>query len=293
VLFWETLLPRENFPSKVEVSEGLKRVASGEALSLMKSLGEDEYRAINLSSRVIQDPGNLYTLGSNNFAYLSRKQSSSIYFSDDKPDKNEIAQLVQQITGFHPYGTALLGLESDLELLRPHLPIREATKVHYFLMIGPVFSQPIQADIPISFHLAKPSDIWKLGAIQKDYELEEVLLNPRQFSAALSFHNLKKLIREQRVFYAKQGTKVVAKANTNAQGIGFDQIGGVFTVQSMRRRHINAALMSHLLIDIQKRGKRACLFVKRDNVPAISLYQSLRFSLKETFAIHYLKFLKY
>ena len=133
----------------------------------------------------------------------------------------------------------------------------------------------------------KPRDIGLLYPLQKAYEMEEVLLDPSNFNSRLCYMNLQKSLKREMVYYIIEDGRVFAKAASNAQGFEFVQIGGVYTVEEHRSQGYGAAVLHTLLSKIVKKGKKACLFVKKDNGAAIKLYSKLGFSVRGEFRISY------
>jgi predicted GNAT family acetyltransferase len=123
--------------------------------------------------------------------------------------------------------------------------------------------------------------------LQEAYEREEVLTPIHSFSLPACRASLARALERQVVVLAEEGGTVVAKAGTNARGLAVDQVGGVYTLPARRGRGIAAALMSALLAEIEGAGRRASLFVKPHNAPAMSLYRSLGFVEIDDFRADY------
>ena len=89
------------------------------------------------------------------------------------------------------------------------------------------------------------------------------------------------------VYFIVEKGSAVAKAGSNAQGFSYIQIGGVYTVETKRNEGYGAEVLKFLISKIIKKGKKACLFVKKDNSPAIQLYTKVGFSIRDAFRISY------
>lgn len=131
------------------------------------------------------------------------------------------------------------------------------------------------------------SETRHLFDIQKKYEIEEVLLPGNTFSPTATMQHLKQTLRTQVVLAAELDGVAVGKANTNARGVFFDQIGGVFTERALRSRGIATALMLRLLEVIATASKNASLFVKKENAPALRMYRNIGFGIEDGFRISY------
>ena len=136
---------------------------------------------------------------------------------------------------------------------------------------------------------ARPGDARALYPLQRDYELEEVLIEPGHFDPQACLANLRSTLRKQIVFLAEQGGRPLSKAGTNARGFEVDQIGGVFTVEGERGRGIANQVMRLLLEEIFRCKASACLFVKKNNGPAMALYRRLGFRALEDYRISYFR----
>ncbi len=134
---------------------------------------------------------------------------------------------------------------------------------------------------------ARIRDCMQLYPLQQSYETEEVLLDLKRYNPSATLINLKNTIRNQIVLYAAEGRKVIAKANTNARGMKYAQIGGVYTVPEKRSRGIGALLIRELLEILGREGLGACLFVKKDNPAAVRLYEKTGFEIRGEFRIAY------
>lgn len=145
---------------------------------------------------------------------------------------------------------------------------------------------------PILPHLhirkATLEDLDCILPLQVLYEKEEVLIQPEMIEPEKTRSDLSLALREQYIFLGEYEGTAVTKAGTNARGILYDQIGGVFTDPKYRGKHFAKALMVRLLQQIHGEGKNACLFVKVQNRVAIHLYEELGFQIQESFRIHYL-----
>jgi len=130
---------------------------------------------------------------------------------------------------------------------------------------------------PILIRLAESEDLEALLPLQIAYEHEEVLTPVHRFDRAACRAALARSLREQLVFVAEESGTIVAKAGTNARGLGYDQIGGIYTLPERRGRGIGASLVGALVEAIAAAGRGVSLFVKPGNAAALSLYRGLGF----------------
>jgi GNAT superfamily N-acetyltransferase len=188
--------------------------------------------------------------------------------------------------------TSILGLKENVEIIERLLVNRGVkTRVDYYLMAlsKAEFKGANTAAPPdIKIRKARISDAEILFDIQKQYELEEVCLNPYLFDDDSSFALLKNNLRKEIIYFAQSNGTPIAKAGTNARGYNVYQIGGVFTQRNYRRMGLAHLLMLELLKHIFRLNKTACLFVKKINKPAVMLYRKLGFTIIADFRITYI-----
>ena len=139
----------------------------------------------------------------------------------------------------------------------------------------------------INIRLAAQGDIENLMPLQRNYEIEEVLPNPKMFNEAATKKHLAMILKNQITAVAEKSGKIIAKANTNEKGFSYHQIGGVYTLPEYRNMGISTALVSYLIENIFSKGMKASLFVKKNNPAAIKVYIKLGFSKIEDFQITY------
>ena len=183
-----------------------------------------------------------------------------------------------------------MGRTQDVNALEISLQRQSTQAVEYHLMAQdwPPPEIPLPR-LPKDFAIVRSdvTDAGRLAGIQRLYEVEEVLLPNSTFDAAASLQHLKTALRTQIIIYGTIAAAPVAKAGTNARGLFFDQIGGVFTDPSVRSRGISTALMQRLLSLVAADKKTATLFVKIDNGPALRMYKNLGFRVVDGFRISY------
>jgi len=98
---------------------------------------------------------------------------------------------------------------------------------------------------------------------------------------------LRKNLEQQVVLLVTAGDHILAKAGTNARGLYWDQIGGVYTIPEWRGRGIAAALVEAVARDRLLSGRKVALFVKTVNTFAKKAYIKAGFSTKTHFLISY------
>lgn len=124
--------------------------------------------------------------------------------------------------------------------------------------------------------------------LQKKYIIKEVAPVSRQVTDLECTAGLHQILKNQLVFAVFSDGEPVSKANTNAIGVNWVQIGGVYTHPLFRRNYY----AWHLVYTISQRafrtGKKVCLFVKEKNNPARELYKKIGFQENCSYEIAYL-----
>lgn len=131
------------------------------------------------------------------------------------------------------------------------------------------------------------ADLDALYPLAADYERTEVMTELHTFDPAVCRAMQRRSLERQIVYLATVGARVVARAQTNARGWSYDQIGGVYVDPEFRGLGLGRAVVSALLADLRERGRGATLFVKKSNEVARSLYRALGFSTIRDYRISY------
>lgn len=131
------------------------------------------------------------------------------------------------------------------------------------------------------------SDFDELFDLQKKYISKEVAPAGKQVSDLECSISLKQILKNQLCFALYSDDKVVSKANTNAIGFNWVQIGGVFTHPLYRKNYYAWNLVYSICQRVLKTQRKVCLFVKEKNNPAHELYKKMGFIEKCDFEICY------
>ncbi len=187
--------------------------------------------------------------------------------------------------------STLMGDSHTVDLAISSRNKQPAYRIDYLLMARPAsYSIPGEA-LPGGEEIF-PADramARALYPLQKDYEIEEVLLQPDKFNSLICMTHLKETLNNQIVFAARRNRRFVAKAGTNAQGLNWAQIGGVYTAPEFRGQGISRRLMQRVLQKLAETQQGATLFVKKTNGPAIHLYRKIGFYELAPFSIAYFR----
>lgn len=134
---------------------------------------------------------------------------------------------------------------------------------------------------------AQAADLDRLLPLECEYQQEEVLASGMMLNVDALRASLGRSIIHGRTLVAELGTELAAKACINALGFSYAQIGGVFTRKHWRNHGIASALMKFMVQAILEEGMGLTLFVKRDNMPALRVYEKLGFHPRGAYSIVY------
>lgn len=190
-----------------------------------------------------------------------------------------------------PRPHSVIGPRSSVEIFEEALGLRPAYVVDYRLMKRGAFAaaEARRARVPIRVEQAGGPQLAELLPLQAAYEREEVVTPLRGFDAEACRAYLARNLAVELIVAARleEGGRLVGKAGTNARAFSLDQIGGVFVEPSLRGKGIGAEMMSVLLGLTAREGRGASLFVKKDNLSALGLYEGLGFAWVDDFRASY------
>lgn len=268
-----------------------------------------EWKSVSLSSRIKENESSVMNLIRNN---------ELIYCLFSKKTHQIEGALMVTPTGlllplFTDYGTienhnglvelknilkkrlrlyCILGYDSDvIRAQNIFHPIIEK-EIEYFLLEAPDSRHDIKGPVPLHTDRIKRAcvkDANRLYYLEENYMRDEVLVDKTKFSKPVILQNLKNNCKSQIVIFAEHNNIPIAKANTNAIGIHYAQIGGVFTDYSWRGRGYASLIINRLFYEISKTNRKSILFVKKSNVPANNLYKKLKFKNLGDYRITYVK----
>ncbi len=281
-----------------------QRAGSEELSEVLSFLSEREWSCVSLTSRLIQADG--AALKKQSIQVARRKDDSGgigavLYASPyglvipvfDAEQENMAAALTPPVPReLHRRWSRLhsvMGLKSHVLHVEKHLPRAPTVSIDYHLMEREPEADTMQpAAIPgLLIRRAYPDDADLLYPLQEAYEKEEVLVRPDRFDPLSCLLHLQESLRNQLVYLAEIEGQAVSKAATNARGIRYDQLGGIFTRPEFRNRGIGERILREMLSRLSAEERKTTLFVKQDNESAIALYRKLRFSIREEFRISY------
>ena len=123
-------------------------------------------------------------------------------------------------------------------------------------------------------HICSEKDAEELLPLQIAYEAEELGAKSGEEASEKTLMRLKACLRQQTVIACRDALtgKLLGKAGTNAKGMGWNQIGGVYTLPAERNKGVAQFMVSELAHVSAREGKDAVLFVKPKNKAAQAAY---------------------
>ena len=127
-----------------------------------------------------------------------------------------------------------------------------------------------------------------LMPLQLAYEAEEVLPPCRTQNPAVTRKNLERILKTEYVLALQNSRgEPAAKANTNAVGIRWAQIGGVYTAPDFRRKGCASLLVETLAEKIVASNRLPVLYARNGNEGAQKAYSAIGFTKTGGFTIAY------
>lgn len=136
------------------------------------------------------------------------------------------------------------------------------------------------------------TDIDLLRDLQKMYLAKEVAPAGKQITDFEVNARLKLILKEQLCFALYSDGEVVAKANTNAIGNKWVQLGGIYTHPLYRKNYYAWHLIYTICIRILRTNRKITLFVKTRNQPAIQLYTRMGFTVPTSIPFYTISYFK-
>ena len=185
--------------------------------------------------------------------------------------------------------TCILGTDTDVKTVRDILSPDIRAEVEYNLLSAPLPSVPPPPPPKgVTVKRAAEKEAESLFSLEEKYLIDEVLIDSTSVNRKGAMKNLKNNCINQILLYAETGGIPVAKANTNALGINYAQLGGIFTDYGSRRRGYSEVLVRALLYECAKLRKKSILFVKKGNLAANRLYLKTGFKKIDNYRIVYI-----
>ncbi len=183
---------------------------------------------------------------------------------------------------------SIIGTRNDSLFLEARIPPKIDRAIDYRLMTLDTLPTEAQCLIEgLTIERAYEKDAEELLPLQESYEMEEVVPPGNTFNKEACLANLTINLRKQYIYLLRENGVCIAKAGTNAQGLHWDQIGGVYTEVAWRGRGIASAMVAHIARERMPNSRKIVLFVKTANLFAQKAYKKAGFKPKMLFRITY------
>lgn len=145
------------------------------------------------------------------------------------------------------------------KLIRMTTAVKCDESIDYYLMrrsTTDTAAVPFDMNVRLSTHRAVTvkkagvQDTAELFPLQLGYEMTEIAYKGSKINPAVCRLSLQKRLKSGFVYKAVLNGCIVAKAECNAQGFHWMQIGGVYTAPAYRNRGISAAVIAYLIADL-------------------------------------------
>ncbi len=273
--------------------------------SCIDFLSFEEYRCVSLMSHLIVQGKPVFPRGSvQELVYLSTDGGNGgidgvllctrtgilLHCLKEDTDVIDFARVLKPfLSRLAP--RCIIGEQKTTLFLESLIPVKPNPAVDYLLMTLDTLPSDDQCtvnrDIGFAVLRASVDDAAPLFPLQEGYELEEVVPPGGPFDRDACFANLLTSLEKQDIYLVKIGGACIAKAGTNAQGLNWDQIGGVYTLPEWRGKGIASALVAFIGRERMQRGRKIALFVKITNDFAQKAYKKAGFSSKTLFRLSY------
>ncbi len=184
---------------------------------------------------------------------------------------------------------SIAGTTEGTEIFQKYLISNPDVVIDYHLMKMNNEGSNVNKKLPEGFKLHKCTiaDEKNISNLQMLYQIEEVLPPGKTITEKMCSSLVKDRLLNHTVFCIKdiQTNKFVSMAGTNALGMNYIQLGGIYTDAKFRSR----GFAQFLIYSLQKElGSNLILFVKRNNIPAISAYEKSGFRTIDSYRICYM-----
>ncbi|MBR5646655.1 MAG: GNAT family N-acetyltransferase [Treponema sp.] len=264
-----------------------------------------EYRCCLLAQNIRQSSENLYVVikgqalnGKEDFAGIFNIDKNflhcfPLFFEKqfEKVDKEDLKQLfisffegknIKCLTGEHRTNEFFLQILEQMNYKPQKINIYKS-----MILDDEMNPPPEELSLDDEIRRCTTDNLEELIPLQKDYLLKEVAIPGQQISSLEASVSLKQIFKNQLCFALYSDDEPVAKANTNAIGFNYIQIGGVYTHPLYRRNYYAWHLMYKIAKRIILSRKKVTLFVKIQNESAKSLYKRQGFIEAGDFSISY------
>ena len=270
-------------------------------------LSQEEKSCITLMSRFVQKgkitflqkhiKGYSIYFGEDFVGFMAISDGGIILHHFDKkifqnPSLDKLKKLIFPILDCHTI-YSIVGDFQGTDFLREIIQDVKKPKIQipYILMKYENSGKIKNQELPSGFSLKKcnKDDTDFLYPLQASYDIVEVIPPGEDFDADSCRLNLRHNLGTQYILgiVNEDNKRFVAKAGTNAIGLNWVQLGGVFTKDEFRGKGFATYMTQKLAKIMLEKQKNVALFVKEANIPAQKAYLKAGFVPVSRFCICY------
>ncbi len=177
------------------------------------------------------------------------------------------------------------GLRSIFGDKKSVLPIKDSKLLHIeksfdytFMELDKKYFIPIKNfSNSIIIDSIKPSESHKVLPLFISYETEELGLNPERIKQEILKRFIAYKISNNELTVISKNSEVIGIAGTNAKYRNACQIGSVYIKKNFRNKGFGTQLLNYHIQKLFNSYDKIVLFVRKDNTPALKLYEKLGF----------------
>ena len=228
--------------------------------------------------------------------------SDGIFFPvfSDESSTEGLGEMISQTGAVKKRFVTLMGAARDVETVSCFFNKKSRISIDYHQLaiksaeVSPnvrsyLKNKRTQADSVFCIRSAVLKDLDRLMPLRRAYEIEEVLLDPDNFSESSCRMRFGKTIRDLKVLFAEIDGIPAGTCCINADGFNWHQIGGVYTIPAYRSQGLSSLLMEQISFYSMEMKKNLTLFVKKTNKPALKLYENCGFKNCGEYRISYIE----
>jgi len=222
-----------------------------------------------------------------NQAALGIRAGGVVYPVWREPGNTSVDSSARQLLDHVGESWCIMGPSAWVEKTEALMP---ASRILRRVVYDFLFRQAPKPAVPVGLSEVRsllPGEADLVYPLQEAYEKEEVLFDPSEYHPVASRIHWALALRHQEMAALWENGDPVAKAGTNALTKHWAQIGGVYTKPERRGQGLQKRLLAFLIALLADQGRSVCLFVKKENSPALALYKSLDFRSRGDFLITY------
>ncbi|WP_028974901.1 GNAT family N-acetyltransferase [Spirochaeta cellobiosiphila] len=178
---------------------------------------------------------------------------------------------------------AVAGIEKDVLKINEIIKPQHFVNQYYYLKT----KEELDSYYCEQVRIIEEWEAEQIHYLQWLYEKEELHIPGYYYSQEISLKVFKKSLAQYTHLLYEDKDTPLAKGNINSRGWNWNQLGGIYTHYNHRNRGLGAIIVKSLLSLSKEDNKSVVLFVNKKNLCANYLYNNLKFTHNDNFAISY------